>query len=714
MGATAVCPGTHYCNDVADDICDDFGFQIYSNLNEQHQVWRAGHGLLLNQQMQHRGVAHSMQNGPQRAMLVLTFAPRPQIRSPLWMGDKVTSMILPFIYPETTMLSQGIPYSLRFDMYGHTLSDLSHTTKRMAFPLTWLRSLRIWKHRSAHWGWDYLTVLTWRVANESPGYHFVDLTNFLEGHWLIGKGNRIQNRKRDEPSPSLLQRLGLVDHLISDSPKIGQHGAYIGGGHSSWHVWALETIKKCQHCFGVMSSIFIASYILGALLYTIAHKIWTGGAGTPFRSTLRRLCFILTLVLFFAGLIVYHIASSPWGQFIASSSYKARASLTPFSCCRVNKKPNGVVVKKSNPTTEPHWNDVLIGTRYDSSHLHMLNAFLDYHPGNVRWQKAISDYSAIHGSYFDYTGSKGLPQEFVENVVDSILSAGTKETTRFLSQNKTSGEWHILPIPDVQLFVFKTLRLQQSLVLKRLYNVLSLLMADNRNCRLGDCFAMSQLSIQRLRTLTELFDSMSGITNSYTTQPQSTTINPNEVSQIFSSIKKPSFVLKRTVLKTQHGPKRVRPIGRYPGGNYSWLPTEQFQSHDLSFFQKGDIVECKYKDVGKWFRATIVAVHTAQFGVKKGGSVRVRHMADKTRSAVTYDVEYFDGYVETYVESHLIQRYKPMKEGDKVYSSVNAKTSWQEAVIARVYVTGTFDVVYRESGEVVAGVQVKDLCRDST
>ena len=78
MGATAACPGTHYCSagDIA-DYCEEEGFQLVGD--DGH--WRIGDGLLMNMNSVHRGAAYVDPDGEDRVMLILTFAPRPNERA---------------------------------------------------------------------------------------------------------------------------------------------------------------------------------------------------------------------------------------------------------------------------------------------------------------------------------------------------------------------------------------------------------------------------------------------------------------------------------------------------------------------------------------------------------------------------------------------------------------------------------------------------------
>jgi hypothetical protein len=113
MGATSICPGTHLCNDGAsvacyaghrnlimtgekefddddddDDEVDDDDSLVIVNGNvtttttttrpkSSPPVWEQGTGMMYNQQVTHKGRAHTQEGGPDRVVLILTFAPRP-------------------------------------------------------------------------------------------------------------------------------------------------------------------------------------------------------------------------------------------------------------------------------------------------------------------------------------------------------------------------------------------------------------------------------------------------------------------------------------------------------------------------------------------------------------------------------------------------------------------------------------------------------------
>lgn len=105
MGATSICPGTHLCNEGASDACYDGHRNIVMTGEKEFDdddddddnlvletgntttsaqmkmksppVWEQGTGMMYNQQVIHKGRAHTQVDGPDRVILILTFAPRP-------------------------------------------------------------------------------------------------------------------------------------------------------------------------------------------------------------------------------------------------------------------------------------------------------------------------------------------------------------------------------------------------------------------------------------------------------------------------------------------------------------------------------------------------------------------------------------------------------------------------------------------------------------
>jgi Phytanoyl-CoA dioxygenase (PhyH). len=175
MGATELCPGTHYCaDDDLHDVCVEKGFQAGGDTGED--VWKAGDGLIMNQKMWHRGAAYTAKTGPHRVVFIITFISRPKFGV------------------DHRQLSHGTYFHIHPHMYGHTWNDLKNAQSVMTWPFAPLRSLGIWKPPNANWGWDWVTTSATRIANDQNGYMFEDLVDFVQFHsigqiipsWLHG------------------------------------------------------------------------------------------------------------------------------------------------------------------------------------------------------------------------------------------------------------------------------------------------------------------------------------------------------------------------------------------------------------------------------------------------------------------------------------------------------------------------------------------------
>ena len=142
-------PGTHKCStgDI-EQFCEKEGFQA---VDSRTGYWKAGDALLMNMNSYHRGTAHTDPNAPDRVMLILTFVPKPEEKA------------------ESRQLSQGITFSLRWDMWGHTLWDLAQADTRMTRPWATLRALGLYKPKDATWGIDYVSSATMRMVSSRDG-----------------------------------------------------------------------------------------------------------------------------------------------------------------------------------------------------------------------------------------------------------------------------------------------------------------------------------------------------------------------------------------------------------------------------------------------------------------------------------------------------------------------------------------------------------------
>jgi len=146
MGATAICPGSNMCPYAPDTYiseCDEL--DLFAEVD-------GGTGYLMDQTSWHRGGGHNDPDAPDRVMFVVSFTSSHHRK-----GDYLS-------------LPTGLTYSLRWDMWGHTIEDMSTIFER---PWTMWNSLGIYK--SGHWGWTYPMINLLLSATEG-----IEVTSHLD------------------------------------------------------------------------------------------------------------------------------------------------------------------------------------------------------------------------------------------------------------------------------------------------------------------------------------------------------------------------------------------------------------------------------------------------------------------------------------------------------------------------------------------------------
>ena len=247
MGATDICPGTHMCasND-ADIACAELGYQVSGK-----DVWKRGNAIFMNQQMFHRGPAHKKRNGDRRSLFIITFAPRPKAN-------------------DRRRIGQGGSYSLRWDMWGHTLNDFEHATTTMIQPWTALRGLGIYKPKDAEWGWDFISEVSMRIAIGDTGYSEHDSVSYFYNGTFLGLPSFLSISFGDEGWASFLSR--LVIHWKDVATKtfiqaISIYLAVICITGLALSVFRLKTrTKSCRSVWkGFFSNIFHLCFFMGII-----------------------------------------------------------------------------------------------------------------------------------------------------------------------------------------------------------------------------------------------------------------------------------------------------------------------------------------------------------------------------------------------------------------------------------------------------------------
>lgn len=95
MGATEICPGTHYCVDDQTAICKERKIGMHQ-VRKGEGTWVAGDAALLNQQVWHRGTKHTEPNAMERIVFIVSFIGRPN---------------------DTRQLSRGTYFHMKWNMW---------------------------------------------------------------------------------------------------------------------------------------------------------------------------------------------------------------------------------------------------------------------------------------------------------------------------------------------------------------------------------------------------------------------------------------------------------------------------------------------------------------------------------------------------------------------------------------------------------------------
>jgi len=357
MGATEVCPGTHYCANDLVETCLDDGFKVTKDGTESGGIWKAGDSLLLNQCAWHRGSKHTDPNAEHRVVFIVTFLSRPRFGI------------------DNRQLSHGTYFHIRWDMWGHTLNDLIDAKKYMSAPWAAIRSAGLWKPKDRRWGWDWLSVTSLRIANDQNGYNPHDLVEWVEEFDLFGL-------------PDMLR--GPV------SPEKG----------FGWQTFIRGTLERFAICLGYLNLAILLVYLFLTKFIHLVQYRWSGGRDSgSFRAVLKRLALCYGVIAIIASCAHFQIYNSPWAENIRSKRFLMR----PFPA------PSSVETRiRKGPTTVPSVYDVLVGCRFDSRDIGAYNGFLDHHPGNLFFSALVDDYGD------GYNDSPALRDAYISAVADDV------------------------------------------------------------------------------------------------------------------------------------------------------------------------------------------------------------------------------------------------------------------------------------------------------
>jgi hypothetical protein len=497
MGATGICPGTQYCSSLNDNVFHRRCHQVMSGRDiDGRPVWWTGDAVLMNQNTWHCGEAHTLREGDDRAMVVITFTSRPRssqtttnkhlTHSPLarLVRNRFHANNSMFLTPdandayvepkeneevtrpslaqtETRVLSLGTPLT----SFGYTVKDMIDPVNSASTFLGTLRSLGLYKPSDSNWGWDYLSSLYSRIASETHKFKREDLSEWLAGlnrrsfwGWFVLKFlifDKVPSPNKNRGvwdqwwTASLTKSLRFFRNLMAGSALLLIVVAVIPSES------LLEPPKKVSGFFLMLKRLRRPSVIILSVLGGIHWRISSSSlirdikSGSKLRSSFPNLKVPLP---------------------IGSSSWQRMISLIPMAGHR--RITHGRPVKYVEPTRD----DVLIGTRLNSIYLGAFNRFLHYHTGSRIWLTHIRD---VVKSTNDECRCEQRSIQPHSQILDQLAAQITGSMKgKFLLQSPESGKFIELTQKEAQRATRRQLITEFSPILTMLDESLSFIISE--------------------------------------------------------------------------------------------------------------------------------------------------------------------------------------------------------------------------------------------
>jgi len=465
MGATSICPGTHFCATMNSKRCSTDGFQVQTHVANHTSrrrgrdgggsggpYWKTGYGLLYSQQTFHKGSAHIAYDGPHRVLFFLTFSSHHQRRK------------------ESRVPSFGTTYAMRWDMFGFTLNDLRDAKEAMRQPWAKLRALGLYyPPEGKENGWNWLTMMCIRVINGEVGYEERNLVDFLEdGHGVFPMQKipkALIGEFVEEDDRELENSTGWYEFLDDTLNKCLYWAAIVYGGMfivyivvaliiSAWIMWSCSRSKKKQQNtkHGAKTNGHVQN---GAKTNGHAQN---GSSSTPSKpngataslpkqrfmhSTLKRIFLSHTIIISIFAYIMYQISTTGWASDIKSGElytaifpHAGKEDVTLGANYDDDYLDTIAAVQKE---------DVLTGIlQYPARHKIAAEGYLDYHPGNVVWKNKMKQYAISSSSGGANTAHHPLMKSYFSWASDMIVRDMLRNDHRFLIQN-IFGNYELMP-----------------------------------------------------------------------------------------------------------------------------------------------------------------------------------------------------------------------------------------------------------------------------
>eukprot|EP00526_Cylindrotheca_closterium_P002077 CAMPEP_0113618270 /NCGR_PEP_ID=MMETSP0017_2-20120614/9243_1 /TAXON_ID=2856 /ORGANISM="Cylindrotheca closterium" /LENGTH=1121 /DNA_ID=CAMNT_0000527759 /DNA_START=13 /DNA_END=3378 /DNA_ORIENTATION=+ /assembly_acc=CAM_ASM_000147 len=410
MGATTVCPGTHWCaNPDMEEICLPFeyeyqeedvqeafdayneneAFDVSSNgiTKKEGGVLLQGDAMMFNQNAFHRGPQNDDPTfkDTNRAMFIVTFVNKRDFEK----------------YGDVRQQGMGTYYYQRWTMWGHSFSDFRHALSS--------------KHSFWKQPWATLKALGITASKAVP----------WPEHVARQLANQMDFFMEDE-LPDFKAYMELIDGFVV--PYVQQ-----GTSSDDWHEYIPEV-------FGNFVEAGLYVYQCGLLAVLVIGLLLSPG-GTRLSFVKRLLGFHLIIAGIGYGIFYGIQEYSFLGQKIVSNEIK----VTPFGT-------SGII---PDATTLPDRLDYLVGSRYDADFLGSYNRALDYQPGNKALNQLVQEY-----------GSSDLPLDCLANLIQEQWDTPRlSNPPRMLLQDAATGYWTVMK--DAATFEYLQrliLRRQQPLI----------------------------------------------------------------------------------------------------------------------------------------------------------------------------------------------------------------------------------------------------------
>jgi len=448
MGATDLCPGTHMCaSEDMWEVCDTVGISAsevrqarprseyspdkegekkYQEDLKMEGFWRAGDGVLLNQQGWHRGPGHSEEEMDERIMFIVSFLKRPNANDP-------------------RQLARGTYFHQKWLNWGSTWEDMVDTMANLQRPWNVLRCLHLYKPSDRSWGYDLFTATALRVANGQMGGEPEDLHGIID---------------------NVMIPLKYPEWLQGDLDYDSEH---------AWTIYLSGTIRNTLfflYDVNLYGHIGLAGFVVVASILGFLYNLMLAKASSK-RYTRRSVIVpviaggVKRLLLTHGSILVLgfyiwrvKIRSSQWAVDIDAG----KTLMRPFPTHPIFRDDDPGVLGVNS--TLPRRSDVLINTRMNTKAIGAYYTWFEFHPANRIFDQFVETYGGIGGFYHSLlpvdeaqqTLSE-LPLDLSDKLVHSAFDMITKHHGggRFLMQDYRSGDWMVLNEEESITYIKKRL-----------------------------------------------------------------------------------------------------------------------------------------------------------------------------------------------------------------------------------------------------------------